>query len=242
MGQWANPPLDKVTFRLGFLVNLGIERRVAEFQRRRGCLAETVLRMDEKRPQRGLVPHYVLINRDDPKFTTSVTHADAHFIEAAYTDWPVFRKKVVDSLGVTPIPEETDEHDFIGLVYADRLRLFPTHDRSVPIQQYLRIKMEGPAEFFNKTYQRAAWETDYQMKGPNDLMRVVVQTEPPDDEGIEHLLVSVDRRIVGLDRTPVEEFLEMAHQDTKRAFETLLQPEYLAYLKEGRVSDASNLA
>lgn len=238
MGRWANPPLDKVAFRLGYSPNLGIERRVAEFQRKRGCLAEILLQPDEKR-DRGPVPHYLLMDRDDPKFTACVTHTDTYLTEAAYTDWPVFRQKVMGHLAITPIPEETEEHDFIGLAFFDRLKLFPRHDRGVPIQQYLTIKMEGPAEFSSKTYQRAAWETDYQMRGPDDLMRVIVQTHPPDDEGIEHLLVSVDRRIVGVDRTPVEEFLEMAHQDTKRAFEGLLQPDYLTYLKEGRIRDGN---
>ena len=242
MGQWKNPPLQNVTFRLGFPVNLGIEQRVAQFQRDRGYLAEVVLRQDEKRPHRGLVPEYRLVHPEDTNFVITVTHADAHFIENDYTDWHVFRDKVLDHLAITPIPDETEQHDFIGLACLDRLAVFPTQDGSIPVDRYLKISMKGPGEFFDKKFQHAAWETDYQMAGPRDLLRYVVRSERADEEGIEHLVVSVDRRVGELSSQPVEEFLEAAHRDTKEAFESILQPDYLTYLKEGSVPDGSDFS
>ena len=242
MGQWVNPPLDHVAFRLGYPLDLGIEQRVTAYQREREYVAEMLTRVDEKRPHRGAVPHFFLQNPADPKFTLQVTHNDAYFEEKAYSDWVVFRDKILNHLDLTPVGGETQLHDFIGLVYVDRLSLFPHQDMIIPIEKYLRISMKGTVEFSKMPFQRAAWETDYQMRAPNDLMRVVVQSEPPDADGIEHLVVSVDRRIVGIDRTPAAAFLDLAHQDTKHAFESLLQPEYLQYLKEGTVPDGSDFS
>lgn len=234
MGRWARPPLHQVAFRIGFPADFTIAQRVDSFQKSRGYLGDIRLAPDDIRPERGTVPHYILQHPDDQRFIIRVTHTDAQFIESAYTDWADFRQKVLDHLPATPISEENTSHDFIGLAYIDRLGIFPTQDESLPISKYLRVKMEGPDGFNVRKFEKAAWLTDYQMRGPGDLMRIEVQSEEPDTEGIEHLNVIVDRRIVGANSTPVPEFLDLAHRDTLQAFESLLQPDYLAYLKEGR--------
>lgn len=234
MGRWARPPLHQVVFRIGFPADFSIAQRVASFQKVHGYQGDIRLGPDDKRPDRGTVPHYVICSPKDQAFVIRVTHTDAHFVESAYTDWAVFREKVLFHLPVTPIPEETSAHDFIGLAYIDRLNIFPTQDESLPLSKYLRVRMEGPDGFSGRKFEKAAWLTDYQMSGPGDLMRIEVQSEEPDPDGIEHLNVIVDRRIVGPNSTPVPEFLDLAHRDTMEAFESLLQPDYLAYLKEGR--------
>lgn len=237
MGVWSNAPLEEVVFRLGYPVDFGLVDRVSEFQHANQYGGRIAVLPDEK--QHGLaVPHYFLQDPQDEHFQIRITHTDAIFTEKRYKDWADFKAKILHHLAATPIPSITNVHHFIGLAYIDRLPIFPTQDKTLPLERYLSMNIRGPVPFKDHKFQRAEWLIDYQLERPNNLMRIEVKQEGPDGDGLEHLRIVIDRRIVGPDDTPVEAFLQLAHAETIDAFESMLEPNYLKFLKEGTPVDA----
>jgi len=96
------------------------------------------------------------------------------------------------------------------------------------------MDINGPGRFSERKLHNVEWVTDYQLDRPDDLLRLEVRQEPVDDQGMEHLRVVVDRRIVGEDFMPVEDFLGRAHTDLMDAFQSLLEPSYLDHPKHGK--------
>lgn len=229
MSQWKKPTLQHVMFRMEYPLNFSVPRMVGEFQTKLDLRGELALAED------GL-PEYRLARRDDPNSLVRVTMKNISYLTSNYTDWAEFKTRLLVLMDEFPLPLRNREHLFIGLLYIDSIELYPRTVPVVPIDQYLQVSMKGPGRFGESPFRSAAWVTDYVLGPDNYQLQLRVETKPADHEGIEHLLVTTDTRIVGPDSTPMEEFLDRAHKDANDAYYSLLQPNLLRALKEGEAS------
>ena len=61
-----------------------------------------------------LVPTYYLVRPKDPKFLVQLTCTDAVLIENSYSDWAIFRTKVLQCMEFTPVPRFTNPTTISG--------------------------------------------------------------------------------------------------------------------------------
>ncbi len=230
MSVWQNPPVREVHFRLHFpsLLIAG-DAFIGQFQLQRRLHAQVHVQPGSP------IVGFRLNDPADPKFEILANVQGIAFIEKGYTDWALFRAKVLDYLTYFPVP--TEDHSFIGLAYINRLHLDSYGDGPQPLSKLLAWDFGGPGSVRANQMRHLKWSTDYQMGGKrNQLLRVEVwNTQEADTEpdGVEFVNLTLDRRTVGVDTIPVDAFLDTAHREILDALTSLLSPDKLRQLKQG---------
>jgi len=232
MGVWANPPIEQCIFDFRYHTPLiYADNFIGAMQAKLGLMAEVV--RIEGTPIMG----YRLMSPNDLGLEVVASIDRFTVIEHKYTDWRDFKAKVMHyAANFIPLNSGAALHGFIGLACVDLLKVEPYGDGPLPLSDYIAWDMGGPSEFKGNELQTLEWVADYRRPGKGHLLRVRIDSDrhgTTDIEGVESIRVVVDRRIVGIDDTPISDFLDMAHEETKQAFHSLLNPRYRERLQNG---------
>jgi len=231
---WIKQPIHEVAFEIRFPTMLVIaDAAIGHYQAQLNLQATF-----EKDPEVPQLILWNLANSQDSSVRIKANQLRFAFIERKYNGWREFKEKALHYIRSFPLLARDVPHRFIGLAFRNRLPVAPHGEDPLPLEKYISWSLGGPGHLTAKQTRELSWTTDYQLSGPEDLLRVEISNHregTTDHEGVEHLLVNLDRRINRLDGKGVEDFLQQAHGDIKEAFNSMLNPNYREMLVSGKL-------
>lgn len=229
---WASQPVHEVAFEIRFAtIHVIADAVIGHYQNQLRLMAGC--EPDSEAPQLIL---WTLANPQDPSVLIKVNQLRFAFIERKYNGWEEFKVKAMRYIRAFPLLAHDSHHRYIGLAFRNRLRVANHGDNPLPVEDYISWSLGGPNHLIAKQTRELSWMTDYQLSGPQDILRIEIKNHgegTTDSDGVENLVVNLDRRINRLDDMGIEEFLDQAHEDIKNAFDAILNPGYRDRLISG---------